>query len=238
MAPSIKIISENKVDREYLDGLYPRTPPVPIFVTIPGIVAPFLYDAVVAIGMASCSLMEDSGYVSGQETPKEEDNVGYNNITGDNLFRAFRNTSFMGTSGSIVIDPVTGTRDPMSALFSLTNFVRARTTTVDSDTTQLMPIDTDLFKSGDWVSLQPFTFNDGTRDVPADLPPPETYSIYLGTTLQAVGLTLCGIIVVLALGSSYWTYHFSKRRIVRSSQPLFLHLISAGTLLMGKFPHY
>lgn len=192
-------------DRSYLDGLYPKKPSVEIFVNIPGmIISPFLYDAVVAIGLASCGLVDAN-------------KIHVCNFTGESLYTAIISTTFAGTSGSVVLDPVTGTRDPLSALFSLTNFVDDEDAVVGSDIIQFKDIVTDLFKSGDWISLEPFTFNDGTVDIPPDLPAFETNENYLNTGLKAVGLTLCGFIILLALGFSYWTFHNSNMRIVRSS---------------------
>jgi hypothetical protein len=221
LSTSIQVLGENEADRYYLDGLYPTEPSEKIFVNIPGVIAPFMYDSVVAIGLASCSLIDTN-----------ESNAY--NITGENLFAAFQNTTFTGTSGSVVFDPVTGTRDPFSALFSLTNFVDDEDAVIGLDMIQFKGKETDLFKSGEWLSLHPFTFNDGTGDIPSDLPQLETNENYLGNGLMAVGSILCGIIILLALGSMYWTFHNSKKHIVRSSQPLFLYIISAGALLMGK----
>jgi hypothetical protein len=221
LTTSIQVLGENEPDRFYLDGLYPKKPSVEIFVNIPGMISPFLYDAVVAIGLASCGLVDAN-------------KIHAYNFTGESLYTAILNTTFAGTSGSVVLSNVTGTRDPLSAMFSLTNFVDDEDAVVGSDIIQFKDIVTDLFKSGDWISLEPFTFNDGTVDIPPDLPALETNENYLSTGLKAVGLTLCGFIILLALGFSYWTFHNSNKRIVRSSQPLFLYLISAGTLLSGK----
>ena len=116
---------------------------------------------------------------------------------------AIRNTSFTGTSGSVVFDPVTGTIDPFSAFFSLTNFVDDEDAVVGSDKIQFKGITTDLIKSGDWVNLHPYTFSDDTGDIPLDLPTHGTYENYLGNGLKALGLILYGFIVLLALGSSY-----------------------------------
>jgi hypothetical protein len=152
--------------------------------------SPFLYDAVVSIGLTSCALVNTNG-----SSPY--------NFTGKDLFTAIRNTSFTGTSGSVMFDPVTGTIDPFSAFFSLTNFVDDEDAVVGSDTIQFKGITTDLFKSGDWVNLHPYTFSDGTGDIPLDLSTHGTYENYLGNGLKALGLILYGFIVLLALDSSY-----------------------------------
>ena len=222
LSKSIQVLGENEADRSYLDGLFPKEHSEEMFVNTAGVLAPFMYDAIIAIGLASCGLVDTN------------QSSAYN-ITGENLFSAFRNTSFNGTSGSVVIDPVTGTRDPSSAIFSLKNYIVDEDIAVDSDLIQFKEKETDLFLSGDWVSLHPFIFNDGTTNIPVDLPTLETNENYLSTWLKAVGLILCGHIILFALGSSYWTYRYSRKSIVRSSQPLFLQIISAGTLLMGVF---
>ena len=98
--------------------------------------SPFLYDAVVSIRLTSFALVNTNG-----SSPY--------NFTGEDLFMAIRNTSFTGTSGSVVFDPVTGTIDPFSAFFALTNFVDDEDAVVGSDTIQFKGITTDLFKSGD-----------------------------------------------------------------------------------------
>jgi hypothetical protein len=150
------------------------------------------------------------------------------------LYASILDTTFNGTSGSIVFNNVTGTRDPLSALFSIKNFVVDEDAVVGSGMIQFKGRETDLFKLGDWVSLNPFIFNDGTGDIPPDLPEIDTNENYLSAAVKAMSLFLCSLIIFLAFASSYWTFHNSKKRIVRSSQPLFLHLISIGTLLMGE----
>lgn len=190
------------------------------FLKSPGLVAPFLYDATVALGLASCGLVE-----------KSEMNEYF---TGEELFQAFLNTTFDGTSGSIVLED-TGTRDPRSALFSLTNFIDDEDANVGEGNVQFKGVESDLFKSGEWASLVPYTFNDGTSDIPADLPELETDSNYLSTGWKVFGAILVAIIILLALGFTCWTYINSAKRVVRSSQPIFLYMISAGTLLMGEW---
>jgi hypothetical protein len=98
--------------------------------------SPFLYDAVVSIRLTSCALVNTNG-----SSPYK--------FTGKDLFATIRNTSFTGTSGSIVFDPVTGTRDPFSTYFSLTNFVDDEDAIVGLNMIQFKGITTDLFKSGD-----------------------------------------------------------------------------------------
>ncbi|KAL7534423.1 hypothetical protein ACHAXR_007962 [Thalassiosira sp. AJA248-18] len=189
------------------------------FLNAPRLVAPFIYDAVVALGLAACDLAL---------SPK--DNVYF---TGEELYNTFLNTTFAGASGSIVIDQSTGTRDPQSALFSLTNIVEDDEASVSGANVQFKEVTSDLFNSGTWESRNPYIFYDGTSDIPSDIPALETNTNYLSTGLKAFGSFMCAVILVLALGFSIWTNYNSKRRVVRASQPIFLNIITAGAALMA-----
>lgn len=229
LSKSMQQIRESKEDMSLLNAHYPTySDGQPVnhsiitasedFLSEPGI-SPFLYDAVIALGLAACELTSSS------------DNDEY--FTGEELFQAFLNTTFEGTSGKIILDKETGTRDPQSAVFSLMNYVVDEDADVGADEVQFKGVESSLFKSGVWETRLAYTFNDGTALVPSDLPFLETETNYLSLGLKVVGFCLCSIIVVLAVGSSCWTYLNSKEHVVRVSQPIFLHIISAGTLFMG-----
>lgn len=230
LASSIQQLGESEKDRSYLDAHLPRDYSEGKFVNHsiiteedtylkePGPIVPFLYDAVVGLGLASCGLIETS--------------KNHEYFTGEQLYQAFLNTTFEGTSGSVVLDPETGTRDPHTAIFVMKNFV------YDEDSSgqglvQFKEVESDIFMAGEWEQLTPYIFNDGTSTIPLDLPFLETKPNHLSTGLRVVGSILCGIIIALAIGFGFWTYHNSRKRVVRASQPIFLYIISAGTLLMG-----
>ncbi|KAL7548111.1 LOW QUALITY PROTEIN: hypothetical protein ACHAWF_011401 [Thalassiosira exigua] len=133
---------EDHLPRDYEGGVVPDHAVVTGsegYLSAPRLVVPFLYDAVVALGLAACKLAEDS----------EEGTY----FDGDELFGVFKNVTFDGASGRIVLDLATGTRDPRSAFFSLTNFVE------DADAgpgnVWFKGMGTDLFQGGKWESLVP-----------------------------------------------------------------------------------
>jgi len=240
LTKSLQQLAENEEDRSYLDYHFPRDYPdgkivdhsiiteQAAFLKMPGLIGPFLYDAVVGIGLASCGLIEASennGNFLGEE---------HDYFTGEMMFRTLLNTTFNGASGSIIFDPHTGTREPRTALFSLTNFVDDEDASRQGKV-QFKGIDTDLFQSGKWEALATYTFNDGANAIPSDLPILKMDQNCVDNGTKAVGWNLCGIVVALALGFSSWTFYNSKKKVVRSAQPIFLHTISAGTLLMGEF---
>ena len=113
---------ESQLPQDYSDGKYVDHTPITSgesFLQDPGFVSPFLYNAVVSLGLAACGL-----------TSALEENTSF---TGEELHDAFVNTTFKGASGSVVLEPETGTRDPRSALlFSLTNFVEDEDASVSS----------------------------------------------------------------------------------------------------------
>ena len=222
---------KNEADLSYIESLFPTdysdgkdvnhsvVSRNEAFMSTPTFATPFLYDAVIALGLASCQL-------------RLRGNAGF---TGADLFQAFKNTTFEGTSGSVIFDPVTGTRDPNSAVFLLKNAVYNEDTTVEPGMIQFKSVDTDVFNSGQWENLMPYTFNDGTSTTSPDLPPLEADYNYPSVGLKVVGIIFFLIIFVLAIGFSCWTYIYRAKHVLRSSQPLFLYIISAGTLLMGEY---
>jgi len=192
------------------------------FLSQPGTIAPFLYDAAVGLGLAACELMSTS-----------EPNKYF---TGEELFKAFVNTSFHGTSGLVDIDPETGTRKPQSAVFSLTNFVDDEDASPSLEFPQKVRFrgeQTYYLHSGKWAAIKNYTYNDGTHNRPPDLQAADVNRHIISTRIKVVGLVLCGIIIGLASIFAGWTYYNRHLQVVRSSQPIFLYIISSGTLLMG-----
>ena len=183
------------------------------FLANPGYVAPFVYDAVIALGLAACNL-----------TSKRE------NFTGQDLYQAFVETEFEGASGSVEFIVATGSRTLNSTLYSLTNFV------IDDNTdgeVKFKRVETHLYKSNRWENHYAFIFSDGTHVIPPELPPLEYNPNYLSIPVKAAGLLLCAIIIALSISFGLWTYHNRGVQAVRASQPIFLYVISSGTLLMG-----
>ena len=227
---SMKLM-KNEADISYVESLFPNDyddekvmnhsviSRDQSFLSSQKFIPPFIYDAVIALGIASCRLRSESAA----------------SFTGVDLFEAFKNTTIEGASGSIVLDPITGTRVPSSAVFLLNNFVYDKDATVNPETIQFKSVNSDVFTWGEWDSLVPYTYNDGTSNVPPDLPPLVTDNNYPSMTMRAIGMVFYAIILVVAIGFGCWTYINRNKSIVRSSQPLFLYIISAGTILMGEF---
>ena len=176
--------------------------------------AAFLYDSTIALGLAACNATQPGTY-----------------FDGPTHFQAVLNTTFEGATGMVQLDPVTGTRIATSARFTLLNFVENATN--ESDQVTFSTVETDVFKDGAWVKLQPVVFNDGSTTPHPDLPEVTVDMNYIGTGWRAAGLTMAGLILLLSIGWAVWTRRNHTKRVVRASQPLFLYMICAGCFLMG-----
>lgn len=177
------------------------------------------YDTVVAIGLAACDAV-----VQEEEGPS---------LQGQDHFRSFASTAFHGASGRVAFDNVTGTRDPASSMFLLRNYVVDEGSSNDTHAVY-KGVTAAVFREGEWnFSGAPLVFNDGTSNVPLDLPPLDTEENFLTPSLRAGGLVMCGLVLLLALAFAGWTWCKGASAVVRRSQPIFLYLLCTGAFLMG-----
>ena len=152
----------------------------------------FFADATIALGLAACDIFKNN-------EPSE------NEITGMDHFAKIMETTFVGTSGSIQFSNLTGTRNPTSAFFSLNNHV------VDLDASSTSEIHfrqvlSDIYQNGEWRQLQEYIFNDGTSNIPPDLPPINVDYNHLSSWLRILGFCLASLVVLMAAGFAVWTY--------------------------------
>mmetsp|Transcript_12125 Transcript_12125/g.35439 ORF Transcript_12125/g.35439 Transcript_12125/m.35439 type:complete len:990 (-) Transcript_12125:254-3223(-) len=194
------------------------------FLSSPSIIAPFLYDATIALGLAGC-----------QATATNANGVGQY-FGGAEQFKTMVNLEFDGASGTVEFDNITGTRTPESAIFSVQNFIDLDYGYEEpngsiSSTVQLKSVLTDIFTSGEWSNIEPYRFSDGTTVIPSDLPYLETDNNYLSTGLRAAGLAMCALSILLSAAAAIWTFRNRKGNIVRASQPVFLFLLIGGVAI-------
>ena len=176
----------------------------------------FMYDAIVALGLAACAAdKQDGSYFDGAQ-----------------LFEALLQTTVVdGTTGNEVRFDANGSRDPASATFTIVNWLPGA---ADEDGLVTMSNEvTAIFQNGAWKPVAQFLYNGVSEVAPLDSPVPDTDYNYLGTGLRAAGLTLCAIALAASLGWMIWTKHFEKEKVVKASQPIFLGIICAGTALLA-----
>ena len=201
------------------------------------------YDAVVALGLGACSARNVS--MAAAASPSQAQSPLLN--AGEMHFHSTLASNFLGASGSVRFEPLSGSRDGPSALYILNNYVpdTARDSFVGSETSvddkrgssqdstsNLTRVPVKHYVDG-WVTLEPILYSNGKDQTPLSLPPQEVNMNYLGSVLRAIGLTLCGLILALSIACASWTHYYQEHRIVRSSQPIFLHAVCAGVFLAG-----
>jgi hypothetical protein len=170
----------------------------------------FLYDSITAVGISMCQAGENEIF-----------------FTGEQVYDHFRNLSFIGTSGNVQIDPRTGTRNSSSVSFVVWN-------TVLNDTSmEFVPAYIYTNKAWRIIPGNSFHFADGTESPPNSLPLPNMDYNYIGKSERIVGFGMMTISVTSSIICLLWLMYYRKESLVVSSQPLFLGLVSIGTLFMS-----
>jgi hypothetical protein len=184
------------------------------------LLSPFIYDAVLALGLSMCRA----------STSSEQ------GVSGTQIYEQFLVTDFEGASGRVVFDNVTGTRDFLTHSFVLNNVrVYQNDEEKDDGMQHFSMYPAQVYNQGQWVNVgeNEFLFADGTTTPPPALPPVKEDKNYIGTSGRATGYALMGIVMVLSITSMIWTIVRRNERVVRSSQPLFLFLVSLGSFIMA-----
>jgi hypothetical protein len=213
-------------DKEYIRSKLPQYPDAPDFFNLDdpdffrvdylggGFTELWTFDAVIAAGLAACNITRNSGtYFNGPEH-----------------YGAIKRTSFVGSTGQVRFDQRTGSRDPTTTLFGIRNWQEIGET---AGNVSIVDIYTYVFQDNQFVPLAPHKFSDGTTEIPKDLAEVDTDMNYIGKTLRIIGLAMSGIVVALSVFFSGWTHLNRKEHVIKASQPIFLHIICLGALVMG-----
>lgn len=182
----------------------------------------FVYEAAILAGIAACDAVNSH---------HPEDML---RLTGTEHYQFIKNTTFDAMSGSIVLNNVTGSREADGTLFILTNHVEdVEFSAINKTHVMYTTLVTDRFREGEWSQVQPYTFNDGTNNIPFDLPFLSPQQQFFSTVLRVISYIMCGLILSMAFLCFAWTIRKHSTRVVRASQPLFLHLLVAGVVVLG-----
>lgn len=179
------------------------------------IVLSFQYEAAVLVGLSAC---EAAG----------SDLI----LTGRDHYESLVHTRFAGVLSDVELVANTGSRDPSATFFTVTNFVE-QDVAGDRESVKFHGVITDGYRNGEWTQITDYILNDGTTNVPPDLPPVNVDMNYVSSAVRGVALAFCAIAVLLSIGLALWTYAHQKTRVVRASQPFFLYLICVGTSILA-----
>eukprot|EP00536_Pseudo-nitzschia_multiseries_P007387 jgi/Psemu1/240179/estExt_Genewise1.C_1740029 len=217
---------KNKEDYHYMNTILPHFDQTPYFDINSTFMDPivydytlFFYDAAILLGLAACDGTAENLM-----------------MTGDTFYNRIVNIpSFEGLSGTVHLDPTTGTREPLSAYYTLSNYVEEER--FDEETGKTMVkfrmITTDMYSNRTWSSLVDYTFNDGTSNPPKGIPSPIIEDNLILPWIRVLMLILCALAMLLSIGFALWTWYHRETRVVAASQPVFLLLICIGCFIIA-----
>ena len=180
--------------------------------------APFTYDAFIALGLSACNISasaNDDGF------------------TGENHFMAMKQLKFQGASGNVEFGE-TGSRIPKSTIYSLSNSIPTNSNgRFDTKGANVARRISHVFTDGKWTEMNSYVYYDGTANAPADLPLLDINFNYLYPAIYAIGFTLAGVGILMALAFSLWTAKNKTTFVVKVSQPIFMQLICFGSMILA-----
>jgi hypothetical protein len=150
----------------------------------------FLYEATIALGLAACNAISDNSTLTGQAH-----------------YDALVSESFTSVSGNVLFDTATGTRDAAGATYRVVNFLAEPAE--GSVSVQFKPFNTDLYQESNWDQLLDFIFNDGTSNLPPDLPHLATEE---NSSTDVASIVVPLVIVALFLAAMFISIYSLKKR--------------------------
>ena len=232
----------NKVDMDYLRGLWPRPdldppdflqPDDPLFLNqvLTNGFSPFAYEAAIALGLSACQAIE-----------KAEDETLF--LNGTLHYEQFKTTEFDGISGRVVLDPLTGTRSPETALYRVVNYLPVPVDdAAPAGEQKFDTVLTHLFLDSEWQVRGDYIFNDGTTNLPVDVAPPvdENANVLIGIACGATAFLLLAAGLVWCLirehkrktNDSVWTVQ--KHELVFADPPEVLGRGQFGLVLCAEY---
>jgi hypothetical protein len=185
------------------------------FAPTPTIYSMMTYDAVMALGIGGCQAKADL-------------------FTGPELFESFKQVEFDGATGRVSFDKETGKRNPETVRHQIYNFI----TVADEagEVATVIPYKSQLITTVGNRSIEstrPFVFNGGNTTPPLGQPLPSEDLNLVSNGVRSICWVASGTVLLFSFYCSLWTIMRRKTPVVRSSQPIFLVILSAGTFIMG-----
>ena len=187
----------------------------------------FTYDAFMALALSSC----DAAQVEGDAFST----TGYHN--------AFLNQSFLGATGNVQFDAVTGSRLEDTTEFVISNLLGdVHRSSGRVSFLKPSPVFTyrqsDNNSSGDatWIALDSntkFIYSDNTTIPPTNLPPVNESVQFLDLWPTLFGCIVSILITGSAVGFCIWMQRNIKSGPVIASQPFFMRMVAGGVILMA-----
>lgn len=203
----------------------------------------FSYDAIVALGLSACELLEQE-QAQQQQQQQDGDGSRRRKLSTEDVSNALGGThhrdnlihrSFSGASGDVVFANDKSTRTADSSYFVMANLVASDFN--DTHTTfkgSPVPFFYDT-KVAKWLSFgpKPFVYADNTTDAPSELPPQVEEMNQITATVRGVGLFLGAFAMAASLICLLAMLANLDNGVMKASQPIFLVLICGGTFLLA-----
>jgi ABC-type branched-subunit amino acid transport system substrate-binding protein len=185
------------------------------FAPTPTIYSMMTYDAVMALGIGGCQAKADL-------------------FTGPELFESFKKVEFDGATGRVSFDRETGKRNPETVRHQIYNFI----TVVDEagEVATVIPYKSQLITTVGNRSIEStrsFVFNGGNTTPPMGQPLPTEDLNLVSNGVRSICWAASGTVLLFSFYCTLWTIMRRKTPVVRSSQPIFLAILCAGTFIMG-----
>jgi hypothetical protein len=209
---------DNPTDLAYLQSIAPTYPNEPDFEPYPydsslfydndpTTAATYVFDSVVMYALAACEVISQTNSYF---------------IDGPALYEQLFNVRFEGVTGTVALNPETGSRPPETLISRLINFLHEPY----NETHVIFKRENSaFFEGGEWIETIPFIYNDGSTNVPSALRPVSLELNYLDRPLRVIGLIMSGLILLLSVALAVWTELFRAAPVVQASQPIFLLLM-------------
>jgi ABC-type branched-subunit amino acid transport system substrate-binding protein len=236
-------LQDEFIQRQYEPDFFTSTFNLTTHQTTAGISQQLFFDAVISLGLAACNV--------------DDGNTDFFN--GPELFAEWLMSNFVGVSGQVEFNSVTGSRDGPGVTYGIFNVVadpeasapeNFRFKSTLSISAELMfieprtfPVDPPgdgerciLYARPPMVNFQiisPFIYADGTVDTPERLPPLDENMNLIPPGVITVGLLLAAFVMLSSVWWSYFTWKYKNRPTVRVAQPFFLQMTVIGTFIMG-----
>jgi hypothetical protein len=183
--------------------------------------AKFTYDAAILLGLSACREVDERAQTldgDGDEAPLF--------LSGVDFFERIKQMNFTGVTGSVILDPETGTRLGNSVKYAIDNFIAFDDDDNDINVTFRSTTTYSYMPGGDgWDNVNPHVFNGG-KDLASlgpnpDLPPVADMEFNeVGKLVQGLVLGLLAILLFATMGFVVWTCRNWNSRVVRASQPV------------------
>lgn len=194
----------------------------------------FSYEAVIMLGLAACNAAEINLNTNTLSCNKTNENLYLDTPV---LYKKLVNMEITSrvTGDLIRLNNITGTREPATAHFVLSNML-IRFYGEENNTNKLLSMETvkkyDFF-GGRWKLLNPFIYKNGSTIPISDLQPVDEQPIFFNKVVLSISYSLFTLTVMSAIGFISWTMINRKTKIVNASQPFFLYMIGKLYFVFG-----